>query len=102
MKNPVIEIYDFVYLLSRRFDWGFIGVSSGFARIVGTCLVFISSEQSIGKTIFLDTLLNLTMHFGRKIIKFQKELFGNFPNVMKFNILLAISDSESKTLRDNY
>ncbi len=88
--------------VSLGFHRGFIGVASGFARIVGTCLVFISSEQSFGKTIFLDALLNLTMRFGRKIIKPQEELFDNFTNVMKFNILLAIGDSESETLRDNY
>ncbi len=72
--------------------WGLIGV----ARIVGTCLVFISSEQSTAKTIFLDALLNLTMRFGRKITKRQEELFGNFTNIMEFNILLAIDDSKSR------
>jgi len=77
------------------FHSGFIGVwefgSFGFARIVGTCLVFICNEQSTGITIFLDALLNLTMRFGRKITKPQEELFGNFTNVMKFNILLGLS-----------
>jgi len=71
-------------------------------RIFGTCLVFISSEQSTEKPIFLDALHNLTVRFGRKITKPQEELFGNFTNFMEYNILLAIDDSKSEALRDNY
>ncbi len=42
------------------------------------------------------------MHLGRKITKSQEELFGNFTNFMEFNILMAIDDSKSEALRDNY
>jgi len=86
-----------VFGISIRFHWDF-----GVARIVVTCLVFISREQSTGKTIFLDALLNLTMRFGSKITKPEEELFGNFTNILEFNVLLAIDDSKSEALRDNY
>jgi hypothetical protein len=71
-------------------------------RIVGTCLALISDKQGTGKSTFLDAILSLLMRYGRKLTKVQEELFNNFTNVMEFNVLLAIDDSNSDALRKNY
>ena len=72
------------------------------SRIVGTCVALISKEQGTGKTTLMDALLSLMTRYGRKITKPQEELFNNFTNAMEFNILLAIDDSRSDAMRDNY
>jgi hypothetical protein len=71
-------------------------------RIVGTCLVLLSTHQGTGKTTLLEAILNLLMRFGRKLTKVEEDIFKNFTNALEYNILLGIDDASTDSLRNNY
>ena len=71
-------------------------------RITGTCLCLLSRIQGSGKSTLMEVLLSMLGRYGMKINNPKEQLFNNFTHAMEHHILLAIDDTDSKVLYEEY